>query len=81
MAESFNPRLQKLVFEVIENQIRDNDPPETKATWERLKSAGYSDLQIKKMIGGVFIQHLYHVMKDLVPMDTEKYVQDLERLK
>ena len=81
MAESFNPRLQKMVFEVIENQIRDNDPPETKATWDRLKSAGYSDLQIKKMIGGVFIQHLYHVMKDLVPMDTEKYVQDLERLK
>ena len=81
MAESFNPRLQKLAFEVIENQIRDNDPPETKATWDRLKSAGYSDLQIKKMIGGVFIQHLYHVMKDLVPMDTEKYVQDLERLK
>ena len=81
MAESFNPRLQKLVFEVIENQIRDGNPPETKATWDRLKSAGYSDLQIKKMIGGVFVQHLYHVMKDCVPMDTEKYVQDLERLK
>ena len=81
MAESFNPRLQKLVFEVIENQIRDNDPPETKATWDRLKSAGYSDLQIKKMIGGVFIQHLYHVMKDLVPMDTEKHIRDLKRLK
>ena len=31
--ESFNPRLQKLVFEVIENQIRDGKPPETKATW------------------------------------------------
>ena len=81
LAESFNPRLQKLVFEVIENQIRDGNPPETKATLDRLKSSGYIDLQIKKMIGGVFIQHLYHVMKDLVPMDTEKYVQDLERLK
>lgn len=81
MTESFNPRLQKLVFEVIDNQIRDNDPPETKATSDRLKSAGYSDLQIKKMIGGVFVQHLYHVMKDCVPMDTEKYVQDLKRLK
>ena len=81
MAESFNPRLQKLVFEVIENQIRDNDPPETKARWDRVKSAGYSELHIEKMIGGVFVQHLYHVMKDLVPMDTEKYVQDLKRLK
>ena len=81
MSEAFNPRLQKLVFEVIENQIRDNDPPETKATWDRLKAAGYSDMQIKRMIGGVFVQHLYHVMKERVPMDTERYVQDLERLK
>ena len=40
MSEPYNPRLQKLVFEVIENQIRDNNPPETKATWDRLKAAG-----------------------------------------
>ena len=81
MSEPFNPRLQKLVFEVIKNQIRDNNPPETKATWDRLKAAGYSDLKIKRMIGGVFVAHLYSVMKDQVPMDTEKYIRDLKRLK
>ena len=81
MSEPFNPRLQKLVFEVIENQIRDNNPPETKATWDRLKAAGYSDLKTKRMIGGVFVAHLYSVMKDQVPMDTEKYIRDLKRLK
>ena len=81
MSESFNPRLQKLIFEIIDNQIRDNEPPETKATWKRLKAAGYSDLQIRKKIGGVFAEHLYYVMHDNIPMDNEKYIQDLKRLK
>lgn len=81
MSESFNPRLQKLIFEIVENQVRDNDPPETKAAWDRLKAAGYTDLQIKKKIGGVCVEHLYYVMKDKVPMDLEKYKRDLEGLR
>jgi len=81
MSESFNPRLQKLIFEVVENQIRDNNPPETKATWDRLKAAGYSDLHIKMKIGGVISEHLYYVMKDKVPMNMEKYIRDLKGLR
>lgn len=80
MSESFNPRLQKQFFEVVENQIRDNNPPETKATWERLKAAGYTDLQKKKKIGGVIAEHLYYIMKDKVPMDLEKFKGDLAGL-
>ena len=80
MSESFNPYLQKLIFEVVENQIRDNNPPETKATWDRLKGMGYTNLQIKKKIGGVIAQHIYYILKDNVPMDLEKYKRDLEGL-
>ena len=81
MSESFNPRLQKLIFEVVENQIRDNNPPETKATWDRLKATGYTDLQIKKKIGGVIAEHIYYIMKENVPMDLEKYKMNLEGLR
>ena len=81
MSEPYNPRLQKLVFEIIDNQLRDNNPPEVKATYDRLKDAGYTDKQIHKKIGGVFVEHLYYVMKDNVPMDTEQYVKDLRALK
>ena len=80
MSESFNPYLQKLIFEVVENQIRDNNPPETKATWDRLKAAGYTDLQIKKKIGGVVVTYIYTILNDNVPMDMEKYKRDLARL-
>ena len=61
MSEPYNPRLQKLVFEIIDNQLPDK--------------------QIHKKIGGVFVEHLYYVMKDNVPMDTEQYVKDLRALK
>ena len=81
MSESFNPHLQKLIFEVVENQIRDCNPPETKATWKRLKAAGYTDLQVKKKIGGVIAEHIYYMMKDKVPMNLEKYISDLKGLR
>ena len=36
-------------MEVVENQLRDNDPPETHAAYERLKGEGFSDLDAKKL--------------------------------
>jgi len=38
-----NPYLKEAFLEVVENQLRDNDPPETKETLTRLIAAGHSD--------------------------------------
>src|SRR6266567_3979216 len=38
----FNPHLKAAILEVVENQIRASDPPETRQTFERLLAAGYS---------------------------------------
>jgi hypothetical protein len=38
----FNPHLKAAIFEVVENQIRDGNPLETRQTLERLLDAGYS---------------------------------------
>jgi len=45
-----NPRLQKAILEVVENQIRENNPPETKKTLDRLLKAGYSKDDAMKSI-------------------------------
>ena len=37
-----NPRLRVAFLAVVENQLRDNDPPETRQTLERLQAEGYS---------------------------------------
>ena len=46
-----NERLRDTIFEVMDNQINANDPPETALTLERLVSEGYSDFQAKQLIG------------------------------
>ena len=40
--EKTNPRLKAAFMEVVDNQIRDNDPPETRETLNRLISEGMS---------------------------------------
>ena len=37
-----NPHLKAAILEVVDNQIRDNDPPETKKTFNRLMKEGNS---------------------------------------
>jgi len=37
------PAVQAAVLEVVENQLRDGTPPETKQTFERLMADGYEN--------------------------------------
>ena len=42
-----NPHLQAAIMEVVENQLRNNDPPQTRQTYERLIEAGHSEKEAK----------------------------------
>ena len=46
MEKIVNQRLRKAILEVINNQIRDNDPPETKLTLIRLQDQGFSEERV-----------------------------------
>ena len=61
METEYNPRLKALILEVVDNQIRDNDPPITKQTIKRLRRKGYSRKEAKEMIGSVFCNVGRHV--------------------
>ena len=37
-----NMRLRETILAVVDNQLRDNDPPCTRRAYERLQKAGYS---------------------------------------
>lgn len=78
--EEHNPRLRQIFLEVVSNQLRMNDPPETKATLKRLVSEGYSKQDAKEMIGAVVSDHIYDMLKNKRKFDNSKYVQDLARL-
>ena len=46
--EEHNPVLAAAIMEVVENQLRQNDPPETKQTYERLLMEGHTEVEAKR---------------------------------
>jgi hypothetical protein len=78
--EPGNPRLKKAILQAISNQLRINDPPETKETLNRLMAEGYSKQQSMEMIGAVLSTHIYDMLKEQREYDNESYVRDLNKL-
>lgn len=58
-----NPYLKNAVIEVVENQLRDNNPKATRETFKRLTAAGYDESTAKEMIAVVVIESVYETMK------------------
>jgi len=75
-----NPILESLVLEVVENQLRDNDPQETKETFDRLVAKGYSEQKAKEMIGTVVAEETWEVFNQQRVFDKEKFVKNLAKL-
>ena len=75
-----NPRLKRLIIEVVENQMRDNNPPMTNITYQRLLSEGYTKQQAKEKIAVIVANHIYYAMKYDKPYSEEQYVKELSEL-
>jgi hypothetical protein len=75
-----NPRLKALILEVVENQIRAGDPPETRQTLERLLAAGYSRKQAVEMIGSALVEEIWGMLHDNKPFDRARFRGLLEGL-
>ena len=77
----YNPRLRKLILEVVENQMRDNNPPITNITFNRLLSEGYTKKQAKEKIAVIVANHIYYTMKYDKPFNEEQYAKDVSEIK
>ena len=75
-----NLRLKKLILEVVDNQLKDNDPPATKAAYQKLLEAGYSVREAKEKIGAVALTEIYDVMKENQPYDEKRYTNALAEM-
>ena len=75
-----NPRLKPILLEIIANQLRDNTPPETKQTLERLIAEGYSDKNARELIACAVTAEILDVMKSEKPYDNNRYVKALHDL-
>ncbi|MFQ5915993.1 MAG: hypothetical protein ACE5JS_22695 [Nitrospinota bacterium] len=75
-----SPTLNRLILDIVERQIRGNDPPETRQTFNRLRKEGYSEQEAKNLIGTVVVCEMYDTLKEERPFDQARFASALENL-
>ena len=78
--EGHNPILKAVYLEAVETQLRANDPPETRQTFDRLRTEGFSEEDAKVLIGSVIAVETFDIMKSGTPFNHERFVRNLNRL-
>lgn len=62
-----NPQLQAAIIEVVENQLRNDDPPQTGQTFKRLIEAGHSEKEAKRLIACVVSAEIFDGRRKMNP--------------
>ena len=75
-----NPQLQAAIMKVIENQLRNDDPPQTGQTFKRLIEAGHSGKEAKRLIACVVSAEIFDVQKKNEPFNLDRFVKGLNKL-
>jgi len=75
-----NDIIREQIFEIIKNQLKANNPPETKKTLNRLIKLGYSEMESKQLIGQCVVVELFDVMKNEKTFDEKRYINNLKKL-
>ena len=75
-----NPYLKAAILEVVDNQLRDNDPPQTRQTYERLLATGLPEEEVKRLIACVVVSEIFDVLKNQELFDLDRFVAALDRL-
>lgn len=75
-----NTHLRDTIFEIIDSQIKTNDPPETSITFKRLLKEGYSEFEVKQLIGQALSIEIFNAVKHNEPYSQERYLKNLKNL-
>jgi hypothetical protein len=75
-----NPRLKAVILEIVDNQLRENTPPETGQAYGRLLADGYTDQEARELIGAAMISEIYEILKYKRPYNQKRYLKALRRL-
>ena len=70
----------KAMLDVVENQIKANDPPETKITVERLQDSGIERKEAIRLIACVIATEIFNLMKHGEEFNRKRYAENLGHL-
>ena len=68
------------MYDVVDNQLREDQPPETRQTLERLMAEGHSQAAARQLIAAVVSSEIFEMLKHQRPYDQARYVAALQRL-
>jgi hypothetical protein len=74
------PEIAPSILEVIENQMRENNPPIVKKTYNRLIKEGHSEDYTRRLIAYAMMVEMNDMLKTMRMFDVEKYTHTLNRL-
>ncbi len=77
---SANPALTAAILAVVDQQMRDTTPPETRRTFERLVAQGYAPEDARRLIGNVVAQEIFAVMQREDGYNEQRYIAALQGL-
>ena len=74
------PELPQSILEAIDNQMRENNPPIVKQTYDRLIKEGHSDDYAHRLIAFAMMLEVNDMLKTMRMFDVKKYTHTLNRL-
>src|SRR5262249_54360920 len=74
------PELRRALLEIVHNQLRDGDPPETRATLERLIGEGFTRERALELIACAVTSEVVDVYNSGQPYDEARYLAALRAL-
>jgi len=80
MAKPPSPALRRAFLEIVQNQLRSGNPPETRATLDRLIGEGHSREHALKLISAVVAAEIVDLLNDGQPYNEKRYLAALRAL-
>lgn len=78
MESQINVRSQ--IFDLIKNQMSENNPPETNLTYNRLLNMGLSQFETKQLIGQCIAIEMTEILKNEEGFNVNRYIRNLSNL-
>jgi hypothetical protein len=79
-APQTNPQLAAAILEIVDTQLRDGTPPQTRQTFDRLVAQGYTPEGARQLLAHVVVREIFTVMARGEHYDQTRFVAALHRL-
>lgn len=74
------PRVSRFILDVVDKQIREDSPPQTREALERLTAQGIGDEDARHLIGSAVAAEMRAVVAEGRPFSKERFLSLLNDL-